>query len=110
MVLKWRRQGLNHNRFQRQGFKAVVGALIQSIAERVGPYLDGKGQWYDSGMTAEQVRALFHAVEMDRVGVRRGVADSDIESITLNGWQRQLSRYKKPWDKLVPCIRGQKSV
>lgn len=109
MVLRWRQQGLDHKQFQRQGFKAVMGSLIQSIAERMGAYLDGKGQWHESGMTAQQVRELLNAVALDRAGVSRGVADEDIEALTLNSWKRQLSRYKKHWDKLVPSIRGQKS-
>jgi hypothetical protein len=109
MALKWRQQGLDHGQLQRQGYKAAIGALIQSIAKRMGPVLLADGSWREVSMTAQQVRDLFDAVALDRAGLKRGVADTDIESLTPNSWQRQLARYRSSWDELVPSIRGQKS-
>lgn len=108
---KWHQGGLSHGKFDRSGFKAVMGALMQSVANRMGSYLNFKtGKWHPSGMTAAQVKSMLDAAAIDRAGHWRGICDLDIEGIQADSWRRQLHRYRRLWDRLVPSITGHNSL
>jgi hypothetical protein len=109
MMLKWRQQGMKHGKFERAKFKAVMGALIQSIVERMGTRLDLSGKWHPSTITAPQIRWLLHAAAKDRAGRFKGVYDQDIADMQDDSWSKQLHRYRKYWDKLIPAIPGPNS-
>jgi len=107
-ALHWRKQGLDHNKFSRAGFKAAMGAMIQTLASNIGTYIDFRGQWHPSRMDARQIYNLLQAVAKDRAG-KSHACDPDLGAdIEIESWSRQLRRYRKYWDELIPSIHGHK--
>ena len=117
-ALRWRGQGLGTGRFDRAGFKAVLGSAALSLAQRQGQVLTLRGTWDACTLTAAGVRGLFHAAERDRVALtavdhrvhyrgdfrERGVFDPDLGDMQAESWSRQLRRYRPDTDALFPVI------
>jgi hypothetical protein len=108
LALHWRTQGLNHKKISRTTFKEVIGAMIQSAAVRLGRYYDFSKGWTNVTMNATHVMSLFNAVAHDRARRVKGVYDTDLANLQSSSWSRQLSRYRRCWDQLLPELPGPK--
>ncbi len=95
--------------------KILVAGLVKLIFERAGMYIDflnPKSLVKPAKVTYKQIRNLFDAAEIDRVGRFQGVYDPDLDigDISDESWERQVRRSKHLWKSMFPkATKGQNS-
>lgn len=109
LLLKWQSQGLGHGQFSRTQVKEIYAGLITAVFESLGRYwCHEKKRMMPHTVKPEDIRELFNAVNMDRIGESLGIVDDpDLEDIKDKSWDRTVRRKCRLWQAMLPGLHGQ---